>query len=153
MDTPEAINLANIFMHKFETCLLHDYHEKYGTGPLFWVRFIHEVFFILPGDDKSIKDFVSFCNSYYDSKNKKSSIKFTYEYSKSGVVFLDTKVTFTNDGIITVFKTNIVPFVPTRKVRSSTSHNMIWPYVAIPGDLLHIMSDTTSGKDGWVFGG
>ena len=47
MGTPMAVNLANLFMGKFETDLLNDYQNKYNKSPGIWLRYIYDIFFHL----------------------------------------------------------------------------------------------------------
>ena len=44
MGTPMAVNLANLFMGKFETDLLNDYRNKYNKPPGIWLRYIDDIF-------------------------------------------------------------------------------------------------------------
>ena len=101
MGTPMAINFANIFMSKFEKHMIRDFFELYGKRPIIWLRYIDDIFFIWNDSEESLKLFINFCNSYAADNKIKSSIKFTVHYSKSEVVFLDTKVKFTDDKVVT----------------------------------------------------
>ena len=44
MRTPMILNLANLFMGKFETDLLNDYRNKYNKSPGIWLRYIDDIF-------------------------------------------------------------------------------------------------------------
>ena len=92
MGTPMAVSFANLFMSKFETNLLDDYKKEYQKGPVMWIRYIDDVFFVWDHNQEELMHFLSYCNSYAAKNSYKSTIKFTMEYSKSDVVFLDTKV-------------------------------------------------------------
>ena len=92
MGTPMAVSFANLFMSKFETNLLQDYRKEYHRGPAMWIRYIDDVFFVWDHNQEELLHFLSYCNSYAATNSYKSTIKFTMEYSKSDVVFLDTKV-------------------------------------------------------------
>ena len=72
MGTPMAVNLANLFMGKFETDLLNDYRNKYNKSPGIWLRYIDDNFFTWDYDESSLKHFISFCNSYSSNQNMKS---------------------------------------------------------------------------------
>ena len=92
--TPMAVNLANLFMRKFETDLLNDYRNKYNKSPGIWLKYIDDIFFTWDHDESSLKHFISFCNSYSTNQNMKSKISFEADCSMSPVYFLDTKVKF-----------------------------------------------------------
>ena len=47
MGTPMAVNLANLFMGKFETDLLNDYQNKYNKSPGIWLSYIDDILFHL----------------------------------------------------------------------------------------------------------
>ena len=101
MGTPMAVNFANLFMSKFETDLLRDYQKEYHKGPVMWIRYIDDIFFVWDHDQDTLKHFLSYCNSYATKNSYNSSIKFTMEYSRSDVVFLDTKVKKHDGALIT----------------------------------------------------
>ena len=44
MGTPMAVNLANLFMGKFETDLVNEYRNKYNKSPGIWLRYIDDIF-------------------------------------------------------------------------------------------------------------
>ena len=92
MGTPMAVSFANLFMSKFETNLLHDYKKEYRRGLAMWISYIDDVFFVWDHNQEELVQFLSYCNSYGAKNSYKSTIKFTMEYSKSDVVFLDTRV-------------------------------------------------------------
>ena len=52
----------------------------------FWGRYIDDVFFIWTGTLQSLKDFIKYPTSVHPT------IKFTAQYSKNAVNFLDTTV-------------------------------------------------------------
>ena len=101
MVTPMAVRFANLFMKKIECELLYSFEKGYNIRPLFWLRFIDDIFFIWSGDESSLKCFLDFGNSYSVKNKRQSSIRFTTSYSKSDVVFLYTKVKIINDNICT----------------------------------------------------
>jgi hypothetical protein len=82
MGTKVAPTYANLFMNSLE--------EKYiytrADCPRKWFRFIDDVFMIFRGTEIELKAFLDHCNNIH------ADIKFTYEYSKTEVVFLDLRV-------------------------------------------------------------
>ena len=94
MGTPMAVNFANIFMSKFEEEMLDEFQSIHGLCPAFWLRFINDIFFIWGNDEISLQSFLKFCNSCSTKKKMKSTINSTFNYSKQEVIFLDTKVPF-----------------------------------------------------------
>ena len=93
MGTSLAPNYANLFMDRFETKALNNYHLK----PLIWKRFIDDIFLIWTHGEDSFKDFVNYLNSLHNT------IKFTSETSTTSVNFLDTTVKLDQDRkIITI---------------------------------------------------
>ena len=82
MGTALAPNYANIFMDKFETKAINNYHLK----PLIWKRFIDDIFLIWTHGQNELDKFVDYLNSLHDT------IKFTSESSTKEVNFLDTTV-------------------------------------------------------------
>ena len=91
----------NIFMSKFVKHMIRDFFELYGKKPIIWLRYIDGIFFIWNDREESLKLFINFCNGYAADNKMKSSIKFTVDYSKSEVVFLDTKIKLTDDKVVT----------------------------------------------------
>ena len=61
--------------------------------PRIWFRFVDDVWGIFHGTELELKQFVEYCNSVHDS------IKFTIEYSKVSVNFLDI-ITYISNGRI-----------------------------------------------------
>ena len=53
MGTPMAVNLADLFMGKFETDLQNDYQNKYNKSPGIWLRYIDDIFFTWDRDESS----------------------------------------------------------------------------------------------------
>jgi len=100
MGTPMAVNFANPFMAKFEQELLFQYEKESGRKPSSWLRFIDDIFFIWTGDKRSLNDFMSFCNHFYEQHGYSSKIKFTFNTSTKSVNFLDTTVTLNPDGTL-----------------------------------------------------
>ena len=84
MGTSVAPNYANLFMDRFETKALEGYHLK----PLTWLRFIDDIFMIWTHGEDSLKEFITYLNSLHHS------IKFTHEFSRTSINFLDTTVKF-----------------------------------------------------------
>ena len=94
MGTLMAVNLANLFMGKFETDLLNDYRNKYNKSVGIWLRYTDDIFFTWDHDESSLKHFINFCNSYSTNQNMRSKLSFEKDYFTSHVYFLDTKVKF-----------------------------------------------------------
>ena len=82
MGTRMAPNYAIIFMHYLESNLLNQSTLK----PKTWLRFIDDIFMIWSHGIQAITLFMDILNNYH------STIKFTYEYSKQEISFLDTIV-------------------------------------------------------------
>ena len=100
MGTPMAVNFANIFMSKFEEEMLNEFQSIYGLRPALWLRFIDDIFFIWDNDEISLQSFLKFCDSYSTNKKMKSTINFTFNYSKQEVIFLDTKISFQHNVLV-----------------------------------------------------
>ena len=60
MATPLAPNLANLFMTKVETRMLHEYEAKTGLRPMLWLRYIDDIFFLWPYGEESLLEFIDF---------------------------------------------------------------------------------------------
>jgi len=88
--TTMAVVYAVIFMHVFETAAL----AGAPFSPLFWLRFIDDVFMVWPHSEESLSDFVTYLNSI------NSSIQFTYRCSRSNIDFLDILVSKDSRGIV-----------------------------------------------------
>ena len=73
---------ANVFMGKLEDSILTDSPLK----PIYYRRFIDDIFMIWPHPEKELEEFLTHMNGANDS------IKFTHEKSKKEIVFLDTVV-------------------------------------------------------------
>ncbi len=84
---------ATIFMGKLEQELISSFPLK----PHIWYRFIDDIFFIWTHSEEDLTNFVHHAN------NMHPTIKFTHEYSKSSVSFLDVnvKMTSVNNSITT----------------------------------------------------
>ena len=98
METPMAVNFANLFMSKFEKELLSEYKKKFGTGPFMWLRYIDDIFIIWEGSQSTLEHFLAFCNDYSREKSMKSNITFKYSFSQKSVNLLDVTVTLQEDG-------------------------------------------------------
>ena len=82
MGTRMAPSYANIFMGLLESRLLEAAHIK----PSVWWRFIDDVFMIWPFSEGCLNEFLGMIN------NAHPTIKFTAEWSRESVSFLDVKV-------------------------------------------------------------
>ena len=82
MDTKMAVAFAVIFLAHIETQLLAVSPQK----PIFWKRFIDDIFSVWTLPEKEFSNFVDFANSFH------ATIKFTLEMSSEKIAFLDTEV-------------------------------------------------------------
>jgi hypothetical protein len=91
MGTRVAPSFANIFMAHFEKTFV----DSYKPGPAIWLRYIDDIFFIWQhGLEKLLNFFIHLNNCH-------PNIKFTYEYGRENISFLDTSVSIDNDILIT----------------------------------------------------
>jgi len=90
MGTRVAPSYANIFMGKLEQKLLAE-AQKIGLVPLVYLRFIDDLFMVWDLGEAKLKRFIEFSNEFH------STIKFTAEYSREVVNYLDTKVKVKTD--------------------------------------------------------
>ena len=79
MGTCVAPTYANLLMDSLEQKFIY-LHLKY---PRIWFRFIDDILVIFWGTEEELNSFVEYCNSFHDT------IKFTVEYSKKSITFLD----------------------------------------------------------------
>ena len=77
MGTRVAPTYANLFMSQFESKHIYQYEK----APLFWLRFIDDIWGVFRGTESDFLKFITYCNSVHDT------IKFTVEYSKQQVTF------------------------------------------------------------------
>ena len=92
MGTKCAPIYANLFMSKFEESKIYPLiKDKCKT----YLRFIDDIFMIWSGTEEELKQFTQEINSLHDS------IKFTVEYSKKEITFLDTTVTINESKLLT----------------------------------------------------
>ena len=82
---------ACIFMDQLETKFL----ENQNLKPLVWFRYIDDIFFIWTHSEENLRNFMAEFNLFSDD------IKFTYEYNKDSISFLDLKVILSNGKLIT----------------------------------------------------
>ena len=76
--------------------MLNDYKRKYNKSTGIWLRYIDDTL-----DKASLEHFLKFCENYSSNQTMKSIITFTYDYSTDYVYFLDTKVKFKKQSLIT----------------------------------------------------
>ena len=79
---------ANIFMTGLEENLL----KKLKVKPYLWLRYLDDIFCIWTEGLEKLKEFFNFLNEFYPS------IKFTMDYSKKSINFLDVKVSKSESG-------------------------------------------------------
>ena len=82
MGTKMAVAFANIFMARIEKQIL----SQSCIKPLFWKRYIDDVFSLWNTSLDKIESFVKKANNFH------STIKFTAEMSETEITFLDAKV-------------------------------------------------------------
>ncbi len=82
MGTRGVPSLANFVMGEFEEKFIYPYHIQ----SLIWIRFLDDWFGIWLDTEESLIEFIDYLNSVHEN------IKFTMEYSKEKVAFLDTMV-------------------------------------------------------------
>ena len=82
MGTRVAPPYANLFMGREEAEIINSFYEFIA----FWKRFIDDIFFLFQGSEEDLKRLMDYMNSLHPS------IKYTFEYSRSHVPFLDTIV-------------------------------------------------------------
>ena len=83
-----APNYANIFMEGLEENLF----KKLKFKPYLWLRYLDDIFCIWTQGLDKLKDFFNFLNEF------RPSIKFTMDYSKNSINFLDVKVSKSESG-------------------------------------------------------
>ena len=82
MGTRVAPSYANLFMADLETKLL----DKSVDKPTVWFRYIDDIFFIWENGEEKLQKWIDFLNQEHQS------IKFTAEWSREKIHFLDTTV-------------------------------------------------------------
>ena len=82
MGTKMAVAFANIFMARIEKQIL----SQSCIKPLFWKRYIDDVFSLWNTSLDKIESFVEKANNFHPT------IRFTDEMSETEITFLDTKV-------------------------------------------------------------
>ena len=89
--TKFAAPYASIFRDQHETKFL----ESQILKPLVWFRYIDDIFFIWTHGEEKLKKFMKDFNSFSDD------IKFTFEFDKRSISFLDLKVFSSNGKLMT----------------------------------------------------
>lgn len=82
MGYPYAPNLANIFLLDFDRAL----QEGFKVKPLFYFRFLDDIFFIWPGTIAELNEFGNYINGLIPD------IKVTLTHHQNEIAFLDTTV-------------------------------------------------------------
>ena len=85
MGTRLAPSYANLFMGKLEQKFL-KLLQIQGLEPALYLRYIDDIFIIWDQGEEKLKEFINKINEIHPT------IKFTSEYSREVIVFLDTKV-------------------------------------------------------------
>ena len=91
MGTRMAPAYDNLFMGDLEEKLL----AQFPLKPYLWWRYIDDIFLVWTHGEDKLEDFINHINSLH------STIKFTHEFSKSHVSFLDVMVSLDNNKIST----------------------------------------------------
>ena len=93
MGTPMAPTIANLFMGKLEQDLLRK--SPWNIDIEFWRRFIDDIFILWQHGEDELKLFVNWLNEQHDS------IKFTSQYGRKEVPYLDLNMSIENGKITT----------------------------------------------------
>ena len=80
---------ANIFMHDLESQLL----DLAQVKPYLWLRYIDDIFMIWTAGERSLQEFLQWINQFHDT------IKFTWDWSKQNIHYLDVQV-INNNGVL-----------------------------------------------------
>ena len=90
MGTRMAPAYANLFMGDLEEKLL----AQFPLKPYLWWRYTDDIFMVWTHGEDKLEDFINHINSLH------STIKFTHEFSKSHISFLDVTVSLDNNNKI-----------------------------------------------------
>ena len=97
---------------------LGDLEERFFSDcdilPLVWWRYTDDIFMLRQHGEKALKKFLEILNSYHPT------IKFTANYSREKIIFLDTEVIKKGNQLVTdlyVIPTNIFMLVPVMQIR------------------------------------
>ena len=82
---------AILFMADLEEKILSASEKK----PMIWWRYIDDIFFIWEHGEESLENFLNKLNSFHPT------IKFTAEYSKETIYFLDVNIRLVGGGLMT----------------------------------------------------
>ncbi len=91
MGTRMAPSYANIFMGELEHCLL----QSVSCRPTTWWRYIDDIFAFWNDGEERLQEFLEEINSFH------LSIKFTAEWSREKISFMDTTVILDGNNIHT----------------------------------------------------
>ena len=80
---------ANMFMHDLESRLL----DLAPVKPYLWLRYIDDIFMIWTAGEEQLQEFLQWINQYHNT------IKFTWDWSRKNVNYLDVQV-INNNGVI-----------------------------------------------------
>ena len=106
-------------MTDLEETIINTFEEK----PMIWWRYIDDIFFIWEHGEESLEKFLNKLNSFHPT------IKFTVEYSKETINFLDVNITY-----YPVFKNirNILQKLHLL-LAPDKQHKMVYPDVPVVG--------------------
>ena len=81
--TAMGMQVAPTYTNLFRDSLEQKYIYPHAKCPRIWFRFIDNIWGIFRGTEEELNSFVDYCNSFHQT------IKFTVEYSKKSITFLD----------------------------------------------------------------
>ena len=132
MGSPISPTLAILFMHNLETNFL----SKLTHKPLFWKRYIDDIFVLWDGDQSTINNFISLLN------NTHPSISFTHTSSQISANFLDLTIykssSFTTSGVLS-YKPFSKPTNHHLYVHSQSHHPVATKKSIIRGETIRLM--------------
>ena len=90
MGTRFAPAYTNLFMGDLEE----KHPAQFPLKPYLWLRYIDDIFIVWTHGEDKLEDFINHINSLHNT------IKFTHEFSKSHISFLDVTVSLDNNNMI-----------------------------------------------------
>lgn len=93
MGSVYAPSLANLYVHAFEEEHIFNVNNLFQTSIRVWKRYIDDIFVVWRGSEESIQQFLLWLNS------RNPFLKFTVEFNKSHLAFLDLLITSTPSGL------------------------------------------------------
>lgn len=93
MGSRVAPTFACLFLGAIEKDML---AKWWGIKPIWYKRYIDDIFLLWNGDEKSLKEFISYLNSFHPYLKFKA----TYDFSSKSVEFLDTVISIDQNNYI-----------------------------------------------------